>query len=286
MTQAPKARRVFGVKRGRKVTRGRGVPQARETPPLTRGRPRRMSSEDLSVRNTPAYAGKTRADSRACRPNGKHPRLRGEDLPKSRMRMGRQETPPLTRGRRRVSISSCEKPGNTPAYAGKTKVSNPLTRIRLETPPLTRGRQSRRPCRRHILGNTPAYAGKTPFRRNPCSSVRKHPRLRGEDPDNAEEAVKLGETPPLTRGRPTYAEPGAAFYRNTPAYAGKTRCVARDVAHLWKHPRLRGEDKTRSDAWSAISETPPLTRGRLKADEGRAGGHGNTPAYAGKTHFG
>ena len=50
-----------------------------------------------------------------------------------------------------------------------------------------------------------------------------------------------------------------------------------------KHPRLRGEDRGLSSARRAPSETPPLTRGRLRGVDRKRPRDGNTPAYAGKT---
>ena len=54
-------------------------PQAKETPPLTRGRQKLRTSRRRVVRNTPAYAGKTQTKPDLLEPAWKHPRLRGED---------------------------------------------------------------------------------------------------------------------------------------------------------------------------------------------------------------
>ena len=50
-----------------------------------------------------------------------------------------------------------------------------------------------------------------------------------------------------------------------------------------KHPRLRGEDGFAPVALSYITETPPLTRGRLRESFDALPSQRNTPAYAGKT---
>ena len=53
--------------------------RAVETPPLTRGRRAHVREEETSNGNTPAYAGKTLANSQPQLELRKHPRLRGED---------------------------------------------------------------------------------------------------------------------------------------------------------------------------------------------------------------
>ena len=94
-----------------------------------------------------------------------------------------------------------------------------------------------------IKGNTPAYAGKTHLGANLGSGARKHPRLRGEDRPNADRGNDGRE----------------------------------------KHPRLRGEDTFVVKVFRAVSETPPLTRGRPSRKIPTILLTRNTPAYAGKT---
>ena len=152
-----------------------------ETPPLTRGRLRRVSSWWTSSGNTPAYAGKTLQILRARRGVQKHPRLRGEDKCTENVQKSSGETPPLTRGRLDKGARHLCRPGNTPAYAGKTDGLQCQVIPSPETPPLTRGRPEFLRALNEGLRNTPAYAGKTAGR---------HFLHAGH-----------GETPPLTRGR-------------------------------------------------------------------------------------
>ena len=72
--------------------------------------------------------------------------------------------------------------------------------------------------------------------------------------------------------------------RNTPAYAGKTVQKELRESSVGKHPRLRGEDRPIVFHHCNITETPPLTRGRLKVYCREESSDGNTPAYAGKTN--
>ena len=90
------------------------------TPPLTRGGRRVSDSRCRSPRNTPAYAGRTRATPRCWTTREEHPRLRGEDVVVLSDRPAATGTPPLTRGglERRQHLPLAE--GNTPAYAGRT----------------------------------------------------------------------------------------------------------------------------------------------------------------------
>ena len=75
-------------------------------------------------------------------------------------------------------------------------------------------------------------------------------------------------------------------WRNTPAYAGKTRRRRPSEARARKHPRLRGEDLTPGGSGRRPRETPPLTRGRRSSVRTLGPRRGNTPAYAGKTRPG
>ena len=92
--------------------------------------------------------------------------------------------------------------------------------------------------------NTPAYAGKTLSAGHQSSSIRKHPRVCGEDAPRAISWRGALETPPRMRGRLKKARAQVQRDRNTPAYAGKTRRYGRTLKDSWKHPRVCGEDKT------------------------------------------
>ena len=253
--------------------------------------------------NTPAYAGKTNRPRPAQGASGKHPRLRGEDELRAPVGGLALETPPLTRGRLFYGVHDGFGTGNTPAYAGKTREAVPdrppfskHPRLRgedghclnfkvivVETPPLTRGRPDIDSGLIHSVGNTPAYAGKTGRPLTPATRPRKHPRLRGEDKSWNHHHCRRSETPPLTRGRQQAARRLRRRDGNTPAYAGKTSRTTALSARSRKHPRLRGEDDDKRRPLGEVSETPPLTRGRLSRKFRRRTSLGNTPAYAGKT---
>ena len=93
------------------------------SPPHTRERPELVERLSMSVRITPAYAGKTilRCACDLCAED--HPRIRGKDLTKSLMAKYGIGSPPHTRERRVPTDEQTQKAGITPAYAGKTAIS-------------------------------------------------------------------------------------------------------------------------------------------------------------------
>ena len=147
-----------------------------------------------------------------------------------------------------------------------------------------RGRPDIRGTVDNSPGNTPAYAGKTGRRAQAVREPQKHPRVCGEDPPRQVSCLRPPETPPRMRGRPlrspdAYASPG-----NTPAYAGKTASGRTASTADPKHPRVCGEDSTRTPTRTLRRETPPRMRGRPRLRAQDSSCYGNTPAYAGKTH--
>ena len=73
------------------------------------------------VRNTPAYAGKTRRQQAEKSRDEKHPRVCGEDLTAVSQPATIVETPPRMRGRPVERVENGFDHRNTPAYAGKTE---------------------------------------------------------------------------------------------------------------------------------------------------------------------
>ena len=71
------------------------------------------------------------------------------------------------------------------------------------------------------------------------------------------------ETPPRMRGRPSRVGSALSCLGNTPAYAGKTATLSAYVPGGEKHPRVCGEDHTKTERHKYRTETPPRMRGRL-----------------------
>ena len=111
-----------------------------------------------------------------------------------------------------------------------------------ETPPHARGRLAHKALYLKQPGNTPACAGKTSCFFAFWAWSRKHPRMRGEDPNTLMTLSSSVETPPHARGRPGHTEDSSRRRGNTPACAGKTVFNPSASRLVLKHPRMRGED--------------------------------------------
>ena len=255
------------------------------------------------MRNTSAYAEKTRHIVFTSKPVKKHLRLRGENQSSANMAPYGGETPPLTRRKHMRSKLGGMYLGNTSAYAEKTislaletstskkhlrlRGENPPSRLhgspRTETPPLTR----RKPI---IYGhdgtnfrNTSAYAEKTSPKWSVESSKQKHLRLRGENAQQSLSRHNFLETPPLTRRKRTRWLKNQGSSRNTSAYAEKTSATPANLDLFEKHLRLRGENEQNFNDSQRAQETPPLTRRKLASGKLALNTFGNTSAYAEKT---
>ena len=154
----------------------------------------------------------------------------------------------------------------TPAYAGKThNFNNPLIankdhpRLRGEnilrscdifscrgSPPPTRGKPELTPHSTRIFRITPAYAGKTFLLDEIQIEFKDHPRLRGENRYWRYFLCRKKGSPPPTRGKRTNGLKNFFNLRITPAYAGKTACSGAESRRVQDHPRLRGENGTRT----------------------------------------
>ena len=191
------------------------------SPPHARGRLVQVVHCLVSVRITPACAGKTSG----CRPGrircGHHPRMRGEDTSGRRTTGTSPGSPPHARGRLDRGEAHVHVGGITPACAEKTAGPRPSPRgsrdhprMRGEdvsvpaprscnagSPPHARGRPLPRGAEAKVTGITPACAGKTCQWMIDGTEDGDHPRMRGEDCiANIGTARGLG-SPPHARGR-------------------------------------------------------------------------------------
>ena len=129
---------------------------------------------------TPAYAGKSRGQSRNCTNTEDHPRVCGEKAKAFYMKPLEEGSPPRMRGKVPAGLCQIIGFGITPAYAGKStnsELSSPCTRDHprvcgeKHTKGQTRPRVAGSPPRMRgkafmfwpsavFMGITPAYAGK------------------------------------------------------------------------------------------------------------------------------
>ena len=151
------------------------------------------------------------------------------------------------------------------------------------SPPHTRGIRSPAVLDGYFDGFTPAYAGNTLKVSEDKMKLEVHPRIRGEYGSCRAIRPAAGGSPPHTRGIRQAAEHPVFIAGFTPAYAGNTAAAFDLYLQDEVHPRIRGEYKRNTLTASAMSGSPPHTRGILQncnfcTEEG-----GFTPAYAGNT---
>ena len=89
-------------------------------------------------------------------------------------------------------------------------------------------------------------------------------------------------SPPHTRGKALLDQPDDVAAGITPAYAGKSLRVDREVGRDWDHPRIRGEKNGWMQCHYRLQGSPPHTRGKGSDQGFDVSLHGITPAYAGK----
>ncbi len=231
---------------------------------------------------TPAYAGKSLAQSSAKQVSKDHPRVCGE---KSRC-------PPIREPFLRI----------TPAYAGKSfeehgfvigvwdhprVCGEKLTKVFLisavrGSPPRMRGKASLPQLLLLPVGITPAYAGKRSRQASCRCRSGDHPRVCGEKEKMRLPVLPEKGSPPRMRGK-VHDVPCLDLHVGiTPAYAGKRSVKRFSLAASWDHPRVCGEKPINSSGREPIPGSPPRMRGKVCFFMISTPMSGITPAYAGK----
>ena len=116
-----------------------------------------------------------------------------------------------------------------------------------------------------------------------ASTMRAHPRSRGENRFHDRGCRDADGSSPLTRGKLVCVLRAASNRGLIPAHAGKTRAFADESSGTAAHPRSRGENTTRVIATFSDCGSSPLTRGKptlVPADLPKCR---LIPAHAGKT---
>ena len=149
----------------------------------------------------PAHAGKTNARRGMKYRGAAHPRSRGENQSRVRRHTPPPGSSPLTRGKQSEGTGAFTHHGLIPAHAGKTLTDKHPVRTVTAHPrsrgenvmcffapsavqgssPLTRGKLSLLGVVLRSVGLIPAHAGKTLITSSANSTVRAHPRSRGEN---------------------------------------------------------------------------------------------------------
>ncbi len=216
--------------------------QSRGSSPLTRGKPDGREAGAARGGLIPAHAGKTGYPHLLLALIGAHPRSRGENHYEYAKPETVKGSSPLTRGKPSGPGSACRPWGLIPAHAGKTlrlracpeptrahprsrgenSVRSWMSRHESGSSPLTRGKRFVFGVDGDADGLIPAHAGKTTHRCGPRTSVRAHPRSRGENSSQAFVPLDGEGSSPLTRGK---RNKGVTFGLENgliPAHAGKT----------------------------------------------------------------
>ena len=131
--------------------------------------------------------------------------------------------------------------------------------------------------------NIPACAGKTRSIGVAALVAWEHPRVRGENGDQAPNGAGGGGTSPRARGKPVRR---CTFFRpqgNIPACAGKTDQRPGGENQPPEHPRVRGENGFGFDADFFVEGTSPRARGKPLSSVFVNRLTRNIPACAGKT---
>ena len=271
--------------------------------PLTRGKPGQARKCLEGVRLIPAHAGKTARLTCSPWAGWAHPRSRGENSTGSLPDEGLEGSSPLTRGKR-ARYRSCTLGARLiPAHAGKTcrltvtvlsETAHPRSRgenqrsttfplPRAGSSPLTRGKLLGVGANGMSWRLIPAHAGKTDIVAQFASTMRAHPRSRGENQEIVGlDGVYRGSSP-LTRGKLRSAATARMSAGLIPAHAGKTSVLVPLVPLLQAHPRSRGENLIGAVRTLVVTGSSPLTRGKRRPSIARTSSTGLIPAHAGKT---
>ena len=252
---------------------------------------------------TPAYAGKSRGQSRNCTNTEDHPRVCGEKAKAFYMKPLEEGSPPRMRGKVPAGLCQIIGFGITPAYAGKScteltvkgevkdhprvcgeKHTKGQTRPRVAgSPPRMRGKEKSPKKPVMARGITPAYAGKS--RAGVCivGDFGDHPRVCGEKDTNQITLTRGQGSPPRMRGKVKLRPSPAGGGRITPAYAGKRHTTTGTACRQWDHPRVCGEKDGLNLILLGITGSPPRMRGKGWLMITFTVRNGITPAYAGKS---
>ena len=302
--QPPRSRRGLIPARAGKTASDLLITVLTPAHPRSRGENQCDAIPRLQVRGLiPARAGKTRLELMSAFDSSAHPRSRGENEIARAEDVNANGSSPLARGKPWAGSPICSQMRLIPARAGKTRAcekpepkrqAHPRSRgenagmthkqiAAAGSSPLARGKPSSTRTRTPIIGLIPARAGKTPMAPDPAGSLAAHPRSRGENTGEIENAVKEAGSSPLARGKRTWPCRGGWRPGLIPARAGKTGCQGTVTPPSVAHPRSRGENQFSAPPGPPTTGSSPLARGKPEPRHDRRGMGRLIPARAGKT---
>ena len=152
------------------------------------------------------------------------------------------------------------------------------------SPPRRRGKDWSRKDSAPLSGITPAWAGKRPARHHCTGQARDHPRVGGEKAPEPPGVLAPPGSPPHRRGKGQASGRSCGGQGITPAWAGKSHILKRDVASRRDHPRAGGEKWAGVEDFMSYIGSPPRGRGKEKMVTLQDINARITPAWAGKRH--
>ena len=129
---------------------------------------------------------------------------------------------------------------------------------------------------------TPAWAGKRPHLEKTAVRGVDHPRVGGEKLSSGAYVAKDKGSPPRRRGKGVNVNCSADDIGITPAWAGKSICLALPITAPRDHPRMGGEKAELTAAVISAMGSPPRRRGKGKNTDRAERTARITPAWAGK----
>ena len=215
----------------------------------------------LTVRITPACAGKSEKQLQSAVRSQDHPRVCGEKSWTWISFRSSRGSPPRVRGKVAQLVDHGRPHGITPACAGKRGLSMKYWRFvkdhprvcgekrwtehhpsrGLGSPPRVRGKVRFVVCSLLEVGITPACAGKSGSRARRERKARDHPRVCGEKEEFAGKEGRRKGSPPRVRGKGRESGIHRLEAGITPACAGKSKGIGSGFAAGEDHPRVCGE---------------------------------------------
>ena len=255
------------------------------------------------ARLIPACAGKTPHPPIGARARRAHPRVCGENGARGGVVVLVAGSSPRVRGKPQVRQDRVRTRGLIPACAGKTptraaptlrspahpRVCGENTAAVMPTPtacgssPRVRGKRFRRVEPHPGLGLIPACAGKTRWTCTPKPVSAAHPRVCGENLEDAERIVHEAGSSPRVRGKPVHGGHPHTVTRLIPACAGKTFPDPAKTSIPAAHPRVCGENPFPSRRAPHVAGSSPRVRGKHAVRDYKYKTVRLIPACAGKT---
>ena len=152
------------------------------TSPRMRGKPDCRPATPASMRNIPAYAGKTWGEGTWRPVDAEHPRVCGENRQETlRQELTRRNIPAYA-GKTGSSAVTRSQSAEHPRVCGENFEFVPCPSSKFGTSPRMRGKLVTKIQVAYGDRNIPAYAGKTVTNGTGATLLREHPRVCGENP--------------------------------------------------------------------------------------------------------